>query len=427
MDRSINDTILELRRTYSRSKLAELTGISAGKLYNIEKGRRVSDAEAAAVRRLVEDATPSTTPVVAVELATEPVRRQAPNVTSSSSTTPVAVTVVVVPAVTENTVSPSVLSQLDGFRRVSNSELQTFKDCRRKWYLGWYRGLTLRDRPLVGVRETGDRIHRALKLWYVPEGSPALDPRDALEIVIAEDLATLDKDAHPDAVAEFTKSANLERTVMAGYVEWLAETGSDSEYVVTNSEAYLEAELPGLPGVKIIGRVDVRLRRLIDDVRLFMDHKIVGDLTRPKRTLHLDEQMLHYMLLELLQMDDRPRVAGAVYNMLKRSKRTERANPPFYERVEVHHNPHELASFQRRLIGSITDLELARRRLDEGVDHRLAAYPRPSQDCTWKCDYVVVCPLLDDGSRVESMIEVFFRKHDPFSYYADGQLKGGDK
>lgn len=323
--------------------------------------------------------------------------------------------------------SPTALTELDGVARHSNSEVQSFKDCPRRWWLSYYRGLRPKLESPVGARAVGDRGHRALSFWYVGAGETRTDPRDALERLIVEDWTKLAQayveEGVPDDLAKtFTTEANLERAILEGYVQWVHETGADADYEIVGSERYLEAKLTLVGGepVYVVGKLDARVRRLSDGVRLLMDHKFVGDFTRPLRTLHLDEQMLWYMLLEQLQPNEQQPAAGALYNMLRRVKRTPKATPPFYRRVEVHHNDIELASFTRRTRGTLTRLHEVKTELDTTSHpgrHLDIVPPRPTQDCAWKCPFVSVCGMFDDGSRVEDALKTHFIEGDPYTYY----------
>ena len=55
---------------------------------------------------------------------------------------------------------------------VSNSELATFKECRRKWWLNYYRGLTPKNVPMHGPLALGTRIHYALEMYYTDHSDP---------------------------------------------------------------------------------------------------------------------------------------------------------------------------------------------------------------------------------------------------------------
>jgi hypothetical protein len=214
--------------------------------------------------------------------------------------------------------------------------------------------------------------------------------------------------------------------MLEGYIQWLAETGADAEIEVIAAETYVEAPLHEFNDrVAIIGKMDVRVRRVIDNVRLFIDHKSVASVTQPTIMLPLDEQMLHYHLLEFLTLEEgASRSDGALYNMLRRVKRTAAAKPPFYSRVEVRHNKQELDSYRRRLVGTITDILVVEGQLRDGARHQTVAYPNPTRDCTWDCPFIAVCPMFDDGSRVDAMLEEHYVVGDPLSYYQDEVLGG---
>jgi len=464
-------------RGWSRKRLATETGLTEGKIWRIEHRNVVSQSEDQVLRQVLrgdtdpaDSSTATSTPTPQVETASRPV--DAPATAASPGVATVQpeqlldpfeeddgvqwldvdpvygtsggtlITTDVVAAEAESSsyeitrlISPTELTLVDGIRRVSNSELQTFKDCRRRWWLAYYRGLKIRRESPVGARAVGDRVHRALKAWYVPDGQVRTDPRDALERLIVEDWTTICRNEvdvvngrfAPDAdlTKRFQQDADLERAMIEGYVEWLAETGADSELKITASETYIEGEILADPPVRLIGKLDVRARRTSDNVRLFIDHKTVGNFTTPTRLLPLNEQMLTYHLLEWLNTDEgEERCDGALYNMLRRVKRSTAAKPPFFQRVEVRHNVHEIKSMRERVIGETIDLLKLTSQLDAGADHHEVAYPRPTEDCAWKCPFFAVCGMFDDGSRVEAILDEYYEEGDPLEYYQI-ELKDG--
>jgi len=346
---------------------------------------------------------------------------------SSVSLSPSLVNVSDIPAepLVQVPLSPWQLTQRDGITRLSNSELRLFRRCRRSWWLSYYRRLTPISEPNTGARAVGDRIHRALRWHYHGDTALRVDVRDAIENVIAFDWQAIcdrypESEMVPSDVADaFKKESDLERIMVEGYVEWLAETGEDSDLQVVGSEQFLEAELPGMPNVRLVGKIDARVRRVSDGLRLFMDHKTLGAFGAAVRMLPLDEQMLFYMTLERYQ-DENVRCVGALYNMMRRVKRTATATPPFYKRVEVHHSVVELDAFEVRLRGVVHDLLALRERLDAGVSPNLVAYPLPDSDCTYRCNFNRHCSMFDDGSRVESALAAYFVEGDPTGYYLKG-------
>jgi hypothetical protein len=211
--------------------------------------------------------------------------------------------------------------------------------------------------------------------------------------------------------------------MVEGYVQWMQEQGDDANLRVIAPETELSALVEGeVAGEHVAfrarGKLDVRLRRVTDGVHLFEDHKTVGNFADRVKVLRQDPQMLHYHLLEFLNAaEGDTRCDGALYNMLRRVKRTAKAKPPFYERVEVHHNTIEIESYRRRLLGAARDIMRAQRELDAGADPLTVAYPNPTGDCSWDCDFYAVCHMFDDGSRVEDALTALYVIQDPMARY----------
>lgn len=775
------EMLSELRKTYSRRVLAEMTNLTQAKIANIEKGRDTTITEELAIRNAYEQLgspisdpavtpTPTSTPVVVTP--PDPSLQQMYIMHQNKLRDPVTSDLLgnvsdpveLEPAEPVVLISPSDLTARDGIRRVSNSEITSFKRCRRQWWLSYYRGLRPRRESPVGPRAIGDRIHRALQRYYLPDSQYRTEPVAALEEVIREDWLTIKAafaaqgaEVPELLVIDLNKQADLERAMIEGYVEWLKETGSDSEFHVLGSEQYIEADITTAPvsnqRVKLIGRLDVTVRRIYDNLRFFLDHKPqplsapiltptgwtkigelrVGDIicsehgqpvrvtavydrgiddvyeitlndgtsvqatsdhpwmakdtingtwkitptsdlkikrhrlmnftprtddvdavlpiepyalgawlangtrlsseisddvfetiaatnfrmrtvdrpdrkrlyigvgglvikhaldelnllhtyskerfipktyihaasynqrlallhglldgdgsltinfstifitsssrladdvadlvrslgawakiwksprpnhvgtmedgydtkqntwtvsirstfnpfkhidhaqrwsdrkqqvagkqgttsvdkivknvthvgcepvrcievdstthlyvtngytvshntmaefTTATRLLPMNEQMKGYVLLHTLTGDPNQRIVGAIYNMMRRVKRTEKAKPPFYQRVEVQHNPTEIHTFRERTIGVVHHMESARRALDADGDHHRIVYPTPTKDCAWQCPFAQVCTLFDDGSRVEAALDNLFVVGDAYDYYA---------
>jgi len=320
-------------------------------------------------------------------------------------------------------------------RDITNSEVAVAQRCKRRWWLAVYRKLTLKQQDYMGHRARGNRVHRALATWYVAEGQERSDPREALERAIVDDWTAIVAQArvHPsyvdddqslgDLASRYQDAVTLERAMVEGYMEWLAERGDDANFIIIAPESDVSAIIEGeVAGEKVSFRaralLDVRMRRKTDGVRLYEDHKTVGNFAQKRKMLHMDPQMLHYMLLEYLNTPEgETRCDGALYNMLRRVKRTPQAKEPFYDRVEVHHNSHEIDAYRRRLMGAARDIMRMERELDAGADPMSVAYPNPTDACSWDCDFFPVCPMLDDGSRVEDAIAALYEEQDPMARY----------
>lgn len=428
---------------HSRKHLGELSGLTEGKIWRIEKKGNPTPDEVAALTPVLEQLfsgqpaadVPGSTPPASdqpADLAESPAEPPSPEVGTEQQPIDWARLQGLAAQISEHELERALKGpDPTTGRLISNSEIQTFKDCRRKWWLAWYRSLTLKAESPVGALAIGDRIHRALAFWYVPEGVTRINPVDALEILIVQDWTKVVQAYGPERALElatlekqFNLEANLERAMIAGYMEWIAETGADADLRVIAAEEYLEAELEGITyhdgrPVKLIGKIDVRAYRTTDGARKFIDHKSVGNLVQPRQTVQMSEQMLHYELLEWLNTPEgEARCDGALYNMLRKVKRSGNAKPPFYDRVEVTHNHHVLDAFKRRVEATVVDILDVEAKLRDGAHHLDVVYPRPSDSCTWKCQFFSVCSMLDDGSRAEAMLSTYYRQHDPLAYYA---------
>jgi hypothetical protein len=214
--------------------------------------------------------------------------------------------------------------------------------------------------------------------------------------------------------------------MLEGYLEWVELEGIDAEIEMISTEEIIER--PMMDGrVTLQGKIDMRVRRKIDGVRMFRDFKTVGSsFTEFGSTAHMNEQILTYMLLEEARNQDGERSEGGIFTMLRKVKRGAYAKPPFYGQIEVRHNAFTLRSFWQRLEGTLEDMLRVRDGLDAGESHYKLAYPKPSRDCKWKCPFFSICPLVDDGSAAEAAISDAFAVADPYGYYNNTETKGAE-
>lgn len=304
--------------------------------------------------------------------------------------------------------------------RLSNSELQVFKDCRRKWWLNYYRRLQPRKKEYTGPLALGSRVHEALDRYY----SKDIPLLDAYAELVQEEMDKMVAEYRDTATLE--SEAELGRIMLEGYLEWVENEGIDAELEMISTEEIIS--MPLLDGeVELQGKLDMRVRRLSDGVRMFRDFKTVGgSFTDFASQAQMNEQIKTYMLLETAQnKSPEERSEGGIFTMLKKVKRTANARPPFYEQIEVRHNVFTLRAFWQQIHGVIRDLMGVKKALDEGADPNYVAYPRPTKDCKWKCQFYAVCPLIDDGSAAEAAIEEMYEVSDPYGYYKSPEERKG--
>jgi PD-(D/E)XK nuclease superfamily len=307
--------------------------------------------------------------------------------------------------------------------RVSNSEITMFLKCRRRWMLSYYQGWKSREPVVTGALALGSRVHAALEVYYKGKGplieqyDLLLDEDRLLAASIGQDLTTLESEGE------------LGRLMLEGYLEWVAEEGIDSVYKVVGVEEILT--YPMLGGrVQLVGKIDLRVQDLRDDVNLVLDHKTTAALGDFESWAHMNPQLMTYQMLDRLNRtgpDADERLAGGVFRLLKKVKRGVRAKPPFYHQHEVRHNVTTLRNFWTRTQGTVRDMVWVRDKLDAGENHRDVAYPTPTRDCRWWCPFFQVCPLMDDGTVEHPDTDVMFNdlyvKADPYSYYREPEVE----
>lgn len=321
-----------------------------------------------------------------------------------------------------------------GMPAVSNSEIQTWLDCKRRWYLSFYRelGVKKEDSAITGALAFGTRIHICLERMYTTGENP-IDVYEELHSKIVYDILTHEA-MYGMRDKELRKKAQNERemahAMLSGYISWTEENGIDEGLRMAGAEIVVQVA-SGHPGVALRGKLDQRVYREIDGARLFRDFKTAANLTDGPTLLPLDEQMKFYMMLErldaLAKTGDQPPepTRGGLYLMLKKNKQTSRAAPPFYSQVEVHHNNLTLESMWIRTHKRLAEMIEARQQLDQDGDHRYWVYPHPTRDCKWKCEFVAVCPMMDDSTTEtwNALLEAHYEHRDPYARYEEEDSK----
>lgn len=301
---------------------------------------------------------------------------------------------------------------------ISNSEIQTYKTCRRKWYVQYYLERQPRADTVcpVGATWLGTRMHAALEAYY----SPTLDDiDDALSTgSVLRAIYSMDMEQWPEYTEELAEEYELSSTMLKGYFEWLEETGADSQLEVISTER--QFIVPFTDEVAIRGRLDMVVQDRSSGARLFIDHKNVLNFMDEDH-LDRDEQAKFYMMLQRLDPAQKDMwVDGGIFNQLRKVKRGPRAKPPFYLRTVVRHNADTLNSMYRRTFQVVNEITDLRKQLDDGVSHEQVAYPHPTKDCSWICPLASgLCVMMDDGSDWRDFLENEWVHVDPYARYTE--------
>jgi hypothetical protein len=309
--------------------------------------------------------------------------------------------------------------------RLSNSEMKQWRRCRRQWYFGTYRGLKKKaDDDPGSALSIGNAVHDALAAMYDP--ILQADPVKFLADLTAERIVAAP--AQEDAIREEFK---LTGTMVAGYVEWLAETGADEDLVIEGSEIRVEVPLRVSGeeiGVKLLSKLDAPVRRNSDGRRLALEHKTTGTfdglldgaaIDSQFKTEHL-ARFLHYIEDGAEPQEAYDNCIGILLNMLRKVLRTPKAKPPFYDRIDVLHNLDELRNHWRNVVAIAVEIQNAHAALDAGASHQTVCPPTALPDrCKWDCPFFRVCKMADDNSDLEGALDAIYEVHDPLERYAN--------
>ena len=299
--------------------------------------------------------------------------------------------------------------------RLSNSEMAAFRRCPRKWYLGTYRRLKPRagDTP-GGSLHVGNLVHDALAAHYADRTDP---------VAYAEGQLDMEANAQPQFIDEYRKEKALVTAMLSGYLEWLEETGNDGDLRILGTE--MMVEVPLVPGVNLLSKLDAPVERISDGAKLALEHKTVQSLDQSLPLLKLDTQLLTEHLARFLHArvegasneEAYDQCHGVLYNMLRKVKRTAAAKPPFYDRIDVPHNIHELRNHWRHVLATAVTIQEKTRLLDAGGDHHKVCPPNPRRECAWDCPFFKVCVMADDGSDFEGALGSLYEERDPLERY----------
>lgn len=325
-------------------------------------------------------------------------------------------------------------------RHFTNSETAVARRCMRKWYFNHYLKIFRKSEIINEASLTGTYIHEGAAEHY----NSGHDPLAVIAFMAARDKAAAEQaliGAEDGAraileenIEKIDRSEEMATLVLGGYLQWLEEEGADAHLTFVSAEEELSVRFPAetvqelstVGEVFLLGKLDARFLDQRTGARVFMDHKSVQNFSDREKWAHLDTQFLFYGLIEYLDLLARQGAEenqsqewtdGGIVNMLRKSKRTARAKPPFYKRLEIRHSIHELRNFFARTSGEITRILQATQSLDSGVDHHLICAPNPTRDCSWDCPYMQLCAIVDDGSDASGYIEEVFTIGDPLRRY----------
>lgn len=279
------------------------------------------------------------------------------------------------------------------------SEIRRFQRCRRSWYNGYHLGLRLPEfdgERKPGKQHNGTLVHADLEAYYNGETAA---PGDYHRQQAAPESEQFQK--------EWDEIYNLSQIMLDGYGEWLEEEGADQGEVTWGTE--VEIDMPLSNDVTVQMHIDRIVHDPVFDRYIIEDTKTVDTLAKDV-TFAMDWQLLTYALGAQRQLG--LNIAECRHSMLRRVKRTARAKPPFYGRVSITPSEDQLKSQWAMLEGVTSDMVATANALDQGVGHHVVAYPNPTRDCSWDCDFTAICGMHDDGSDLSGVRNELYVRRD---------------
>lgn len=297
--------------------------------------------------------------------------------------------------------------------KITQSDLAAFKRDRRVWFLKTYLGLRPKRVQAVGPLVLGSIVHAALEARY-KFGEDMMPWYQAEVQRQGTEFAALDPYFQWSA---WHKQAEQGRIMLEGYVEWIDEGNLDVRYRQWAIEHLLQVhtEYDGTP-VVLTGKADMIVRDTLTDELMVWDWKTAAQIERTIRQLHTTEQIPFY--LTLLQANQpTEQVGGGAFNILLKSKRTERAKPPFFHREFVNYDRRALAARQASIDGTIIDYVRTVTALNAGVTEPLrVAYANPSVQ-SWDTWLNPLLEVMDTGGNVAGIIRAQYVQDDPYTRY----------
>lgn len=279
-------------------------------------------------------------------------------------------------------------------RKFRQSAIKSFKTCPRQAMLeymmdGGYE--TARDpgAPAKGGRDVGSIVDLAYETYY--RGG------DPLVAIDAYKQSTMEELGGGPLSDEWEKSFKLSRIMIEGYIEWLAETGIDAAEETVAVKLQLEGYIGAIRGdeVYVTGELDRLVRDTLTGELIIDDCKTV-DQMQDLRWLAMGDQLLTYNILTRMHTGEA--VHRGRHTQLRKVLRSARATPPFYDRTEFPYNDTQVNNHWTHMVAVLDKMVECAQAIERDPElHHVYAYPNPTKDCTWRCDFLAICPMMDDG------------------------------
>lgn len=336
--------------------------------------------------------------------------------------------------------SPSSLDQ------ISVTEIGSFRECRRAWYLQSVKGF-VRKTPDARLW-FGDLLHAGLQGYGERDLDYGIELYNKRYEETAEMLAEEYGVLWDEASTVYEEMYELGVEMLTNYVQFDRSQGDGLKTVATEQRVWIPIKnATGRGTLKGTPRLTARMDRLVglgDDIWI-MDYKSGDAVWQGGRTLEIDDQVTGYCYVYWRLTGELPR--GVIYEtLLKRAPKEPRILKDgslstdkdqgtlyglylakmqelglmksekhiatahalrvkgwegFFNREKTSRNASQLLAYQEHLFYTYTEMR-------EVVKDPRKAYPNPSPLVCMRCPFLSVCTAMEDGGDPEGILDANF-------------------
>lgn len=316
---------------------------------------------------------------------------------------------------------------MEPVRYLRNSESETWRDCKLKWYLTYYLGWIGESvNPNFWL---GTFVHFCLSEWYLGRSTnPAHlffmiteqwfeDNRSLAVTIDGEDL-----DFNEYSQLEDYQKLGIE--MLEGYVEWAL---ANDDFAVIDSELAYYIPMTDKEGREFtfVARLDL-LGENSEGIRVH-DFKTASDFRDQGKAGTYMQFRRYAWVVVSAHPEWKDEVAGSAWvGLRKMSPATNpRSKPPYFDRDPIDLTPEEIQGVENELLAEVSDILSTEEFLKDGIEPRDVIYPSPRFDCSWKCEFFTngMCAAWRAGVDVTEIGKIHGSwTNDPYAEYKEDDI-----
>jgi hypothetical protein len=317
---------------------------------------------------------------------------------------------------------------------IRTSERKLFRRCPWAWWQAYRMGL----RAISEERDAlwlGTGVHEALALWYLKGKRRGPHPAETFERWAGKGIGEIranysshDREWYEEP--KYVDAIELGIAMLEGYVE---KYGKDPQWNVLHIEHRFRTTIRNgsTPLAIFVGTFDGAVRDLDDGLVYLLEHKTATQINTG--FLALDDQAGGYLAVATAvlrangTLGDKERIAGIIYNYLRKSYPDERPQnergeylnqdgsvskrqpPAKFLREVIERGPNEHLTQMQRLVDEVEIMNGMR-------TGDIPLIKNTSWECTW-CPFFVMCKVHERGGDWQEIARSSYIQQDPYGPY----------